>query len=360
MTTLHRSDLDQLPEYSTSPVPDLTRVAKLDMNENPYGPSPRALEAIRHTQSWQFYAHQEELRRALADYAGVQYENVVVTNGADESIDLVLQAVLEPREVVIDCPPAFEMYRITALAHRGRVVEVPRREDFSLDLPAVLEMARRAPARVVMLCSPNNPDGASLPRADLLRILELPALIVMDEAYAEFSGESAADLVGRYHNLAVLRSFSKWAGLAGLRVGYALLPSSLANGVLKLKAPYNVNAAGLVAAMASLQDREHLMANVRALIEQRDRMAKELAALSWIQPLPSGGNFILCRVRDIEPHALREELAKRDILIRAYHSPRLQEYVRISAGTPEQTDRVLAAFRELSEGIDRNAKNSHA
>ncbi|MGB8646040.1 MAG: histidinol-phosphate transaminase [Anaerolineae bacterium] len=351
MPRIHRPDLDRLPEYTIASTPDPTQVVKLDTNENPYGPSPRALEAIRNGQGWQYYIHQEELRGALATYAGVQYENVVVTNGADESIDLVLRAVLEPGEVVVDCPPAFEMYRITALAHRGRVVEVHRRDDFSLDVPAVLEMAQRAPARVVMLCSPNNPDGGSLPRADLLRLLELPSLVVLDETYAEFAGESAADLLPKHHNLAILRTFSKWAGLAGLRVGYALLPPALANAVLKLKAPYNVNAAGLVAAMASLEDREHLMANVRALIAERDRMAAELASMGWIQPLPSGGNFLLCKVTGIEPQALKQALAARGILIRAYPSARLREYVRISAGTPAQTDRVLAAFCEIKSNL---------
>jgi histidinol-phosphate aminotransferase len=344
----HRSDLDGLPEYAPVPVRDFARTIKLDANENPYGPSPRALAALANMQAWHYYPRQDELRTALAKYVGTNPDGVVVSNGADESIDLVLRATLEPSDVVIDCPPSFEMYRISAHGHRGQVVEVPRRIDFSLDTDEVVRVARRVGAKVIIVASPNNPDGGILSRGALVRLLELPSLIVLDEAYAEFSGESAVGLIAQNDNLVILRTFSKWAGLAGLRVGYAVLSSTLARAINKLKGPYNVNAAGLIAARASLDDREHLMANVRAIVAERERMQLALARLEFLHPLPSRANFLLCRVVGRDADEVNQHLLKRRILVRAYTAAPLREYLRVSIGTREQDDLVLAALAELA------------
>lgn len=342
-----RADLDDLPLYAPAEAPDPARVIKLDANENNYGPSPRALAALTQMRTWQYYGVQDRLRAALARYVGLAVDNIVVTNGGDEGIDLLLAATLAPGAAVIDCPPSFEMYRIYTRVNRGRVLEAPRRDDFSLDVAAVMRRCVAERARVIMLASPNNPDGGMLARADLLRLLDLPALIVLDEAYVEFAGESAVDLLARYENLALVRTFSKWAGLAGLRVGYLVLPPALAQGVHKIRSPFNINAAGLVAALASLADVDYLMANVRALVAERERMASALAQLGFLQPLPSHTNFILCRVGGRDAHGVKEELARRDILIRAFQSPPMREYVRITVGTPEQNARLLQALEAM-------------
>jgi histidinol-phosphate aminotransferase len=345
----HRSDLDSLPEYVPSPMDGLEGIIKLDSNENPYGPSPRALAALANMQLWQFYPRQEELREAVAAYVGTNPDNVVLSNGADESIDLLMRATLEPNEVVIDCPPSFEMYRVYTQAHRGRLVEVPRGDDFSLDADAVRLACADTHAKTIIIGSPNNPDGGTLPRAELLRFLELPALVVLDEAYAEFAGESAIGLVPHHGNLVVLRTFSKWAGLAGLRVGYAIMPTLLAAAVNKLRSPYNVNAAGLVAARASLDDLEYLMSNVRAIVAERERMLSALTQIEFLQPLPSRGNFVLCRVVGHPAHEVKNHLKRRGILVRAYTGPRLSEYLRFTIGTRAQNDQVLKTLEGLVE-----------
>lgn len=343
-----RSDLAALPDYTPAHVADLTRVIKLDSNENVYGPSPRVLQALADTRTWQYYAGQDELQTALARYAGVSAEQIVVTNGGDEAIDLILRATLEPGQVVIDAPPSFEMYRICAVANHGRVVAVPRDPNFTLDVNEVARMCEEENAKVICIASPNNPNGGRLPRNDLRQLLELPSLVLLDEAYYEYAGESGVDLMARYSNLAIVRTFSKWAGLAGLRIGYVIAAPWLANALHKLRAPYNVNAAGIVAALESLNDADYLMANVRATIAERERMRAELARLGWLEPLPSATNFLLVRVTDGVPQQIKQSLAARGILIRAYKSPSLKDYVRLSIGKPEQNNAVLHALRELT------------
>lgn len=344
---LLRADLDVLPDYTPAHVTDPRAVIKLDSNENVYGPSPRVLKALGATETWQFYFGQDDVRAQLAQYVGVAPENIVITNGGDESIDLVLRAVLEQGDGVIDAPPSFEMYRISALANRGRVIDVPRDENFMLDVDAVIKATQTSNVKVICLASPNNPDGRLLPRADLLRLLNLGALVMLDEAYFEYAGESAVDLLPQFPNLVLVRTFSKWAGLAGLRVGYVVGSASFINALHKLRAPYNVNWAGLVAVRESLNDVAYLMNNVRATIAEREWMCAALAELDWLEPIPSKTNFLTMRVRGHDPQAVKRALAQRGILIRAFRSERLQDYMRISIGTPEMNKVVLNALQEL-------------
>lgn len=343
-----RADLDALPEYTPAHVLDPRSVIKLDSNENPYGPSPRVLKALADARTWQYYAGQDELQRALAEYAGVGVEHIIVTNGGDEAIDLILRATLEPGDVVIDAPPSFEMYRIFALANRGRVVSVERREDFSLDVEAVRRICIQEHARVICVARPNNPDGGLMPRSELERLLQLPAVIMLDEAYFEYAGQTAVDLLAQYPNLALVRTFSKWAGLAGLRIGYVIASAELTDALHRLRAPYNVNAAGLIAGLESLRDAAYLMAQVHEALGERERMRAALEQTGWLAPLPSATNFLLVRVLDRDPITVKRALAECGILIRAFKSPRLQNYIRISIGAPEQNRAVMDALRAMT------------
>jgi histidinol-phosphate aminotransferase len=344
---LIRADLESMPDYTPVHGVDPQRVIKLDSNENAYGPSPRVLAALAETRTWQYYFGQEQLAEALAQYSQVQPENIVVTNGGDEALDLTLRAVLEPGDVVLDAPPSFEMYRIYTLANRAVVLDLPRRDDFSLDVERVIRASQLPHVKAIVLASPNNPDGGLLPRQDLLGLLELPLLVVLDEAYFEFAGESAVDLLPQHPNLVIVRTFSKWAGLASLRVGYIIAARNFAHALHKLRSPYNVNWAGLVAASESLKDKEYLMGNVRKLIDERERMRAPLERLGWLAPLPSHTNFLLLRVREQNPQQVRLWMAERGIWIRAFQSARLRDYIRISIGTPPMNDAVLQALQEL-------------
>ncbi|MCL4488501.1 MAG: histidinol-phosphate transaminase [Chloroflexi bacterium] len=347
LNKLFRHDLEGLQPYAPSRVTisDMDRIIKLDANENPYGPSPKAMAALAQMRHWERYAAQDELRPALAQYGRVGVENIVVGNGADEVIDLVQRVFLDPGESIVDFPPTFEMYSQCAAVIGARVIEVPRRADFSLDIDAVERLVTQERPKLIFVANPNNPDGRLARRQDVERLLELPVVLVVDEAYAEFAGESLIERVPLEANLVVVRTFSKWAGLAGLRIGYCAAPAKIADQMLRIKPPYNVNAAAIVAAKASLEDADYLLGNVQRLIQERERLSWELAQVGYLEPLPSCTNFILCRVGNKSPLDLRNRLASQGILIRAYTAPQLREYVRISVGTSEQDDVLLQALK---------------
>ncbi len=169
----------------------------------------------------------------------------------------------------------------------------------------------------------------------------------MDEAYFEFSNLTMANLVPAYPNLIVLRTFSKWAGLAGLRIGYGFFPVEIAGYLMKIKQPYNANAAGQAAVLASLADIEYLRANVARIVMERERLFGKLKELDWLKPYPSQGNFILCSLPEGEARETWRQLQKRGIFVRYFDTPRLKDCLRISVGRPEDTDALVKALKEV-------------
>jgi histidinol-phosphate aminotransferase len=331
------------------------KIVKLDGNENPYLSSPRAREVLATFPYYHIYPDplQRNLREALGTYTGFPPANIMCGNGSDELIDLVLRLFLREGDEVLNFPPTFGMYPFVVAVCGGRLVDVPRRGDFTIDLAAA-SAAITPRTRVVFVASPNNPTGGTVSRPEVQALLELGLVVVVDEAYYEFADESVLDMVRDNPSLIVLRTFSKWAGLAGLRVGYCICHETLVDYFLKIKQPYNVNVAGDAAAIASLNDAEYLLGNVDKLRSERDRMLRALAKLPWLQPLPSKANFILCRVA--EKHGagtgttarhVRDGLRRRGILVRFYETEGLRDCVRISAGRPEDTDALLAALEEV-------------
>ncbi|MDI7274520.1 MAG: histidinol-phosphate transaminase [Anaerolineae bacterium] len=334
------------------------RLVKLDANENPYGPSPRAREALARLANGHIYPDPEQraLRQALARRLDLDVESIFVGHGSDELIDLILRLVLRPGDLVVDCPPTFGMYRFCAAVSGGRVLAVPRRPDYSLDVPALEAAAEDGRVRALFITSPNNPDGSVTPPEVIERLLRLPILVVVDEAYVEFSG--LPSLMSRQplaDNLIVLRTFSKWAGLAGLRVGYGLFPPGIIQHLWKIKPPYNVNVAGAAAALASLEDEAYLQANVARLVAERERLRLELARFPFLHPYPSRANFLLCRVSQLSARQVWEALRRRGVLVRYFEEAGLKDCIRISSGTPEQVDALLAALRQIAEEGDGTA-----
>ena len=319
-------------------------LVKLNANENPYGPSPKVIEALTDIRRVHIYPDpaQVAMRRALSGYVGVAPEHIVVGNGSDEIIDLVFRAVLGPGDVVVNSVPTFGMYDVTARICGASIVEIERDAAFRLDVDRVLDAARGA--KIIVLASPNNPSGNSTPIADVERLLASDCVVVVDEAYAEFSGGSAAGLVAQHPNLVVLRTLSKWAGLAGLRAGYGVMDAEMADVLMRGKPPYNVSQAAETALLASLADRELLDERARLIIRERERMAALLDELPGVEPLPSEANFILCRMPEGRGKSVYEGLGTRGVSVRYYSRGKLADYLRISVGTPEQTDRLIEAL----------------
>ncbi len=354
---LIRPDLVNFGGYAASKSPEtlagkvevpVEDIIKLDANENPYGCSPRVNEALAACRDINIYpdSGQTELRKLLQEYAGVGMEHIVASAGSDQLIDLILRLFVEPGDEVINCIPTFAMFRFFIELCGGTPVDVPRDENYVVRVDAV-RSAITEKTKLILLATPNNPTGTIMPGEDILKILDTGVPVLVDEAYYEFTGETVAPLVGNYKNLMVLRTFSKWAGLAGLRIGYGLFPTRIADYLLRIKEPYCVNVAALIAVRESLRDIDYLMGRVRAIIAERDRLFAGLEELSWLRPFPSRANFILCSVLKGKAKDLQQHLQNRGILVRYFDLPLLKECVRISVGKPEHTDALIRALKEL-------------
>ena len=357
MERLIRSDLVNFGGYSASTSPETLEgkvevpvegIIKLDANENPYGCSPRVSQALATYPYLNIYpdAGQTRLRGLLQEYTGIGAGYIVAGSGSDQLIDLVLRLFLEPGDEVINCIPTFAMFQFSTELCGGKLVEVPRDENFAVDVTAV-KAAITNKTKIIIVANPNNPTGTIMPQPDILEIVNTGLPVVVDEAYYEFSRATVAPLLTQYKNLMVLRTFSKWAGLAGLRIGYGFFPPEIANHLLKIKPPYNVNAAALVAVQESLKDIDYLMDRVKAIIAERDRLFGELTRLKFLKPFPSQTNFILCSVLDGKASKLQQKLQDRGILVRYFDKPLLRDSIRISVGKPEHTDALIKALREI-------------
>ena len=354
---LIRSDLSRLKAYQSIIPPDVLseragipveRVIKLDGNENPYGCSPRVGRALAGYPFYHIYPdpEQHELRKALSEYVGVDAAHIVAGAGSDELIDLILRLFIEPGDRVINCVPTFGMYPFCTEVCGGKVIDVPRDKSFALDIAGIKKVMDEK-TKVIFIASPNNPTGNITAQLDILELVELGKVVVIDEAYYEFSGVTVAPLVPQYENLIVLRSFSKWAGLAGLRIGYGVFSTLIAEQLLKIKQPYNINLAAHVALQESLADIEYLRDTVKKIISERERLFARLGELEFLEPLPSQSNFILCTVKKGDARVMYERLCRRGIFLRYFDNPLLRNSIRISVGKPEHTDALIEALKEM-------------
>ncbi|XP_020960888.1 histidinol-phosphate aminotransferase, chloroplastic isoform X2 [Arachis ipaensis] len=289
------------------------------------------------------------LRAALAQDSGLESEYILAGCGADELIDLIMRCVLDPGDKIVDCPPTFTMYEFDAGVNGALVIKVPRKSDFSLNVEHITEVVKQEKPKCIFLTSPNNPDGSIIDDEVLLKILELPVLVVLDEAYIEFSGiKSRMTWVKKYENLIVLRTFSKRAGLAGLRVGYGAFPLSIIEYLWRAKQPYNVSVAAEISACAALQNPTYLENVKDALLKERTRLYDLLNEVPFLRPFPSHSNFILCEVTSgVDAKKLKEDLAQMGVMIRHYDKKELKGYVRVSVGKPEHTDALINCLKKM-------------
>jgi histidinol-phosphate aminotransferase len=338
---------------------------KLNQNESPFDfPAELKREVLDEvtSQPWQRYPEfaPPDLLPLLAEHYGWVAEGVLVGNGSNELIQSTLSVTLGTGDVVIAPSPTFSLYRLLTAVLGGRYVPVPLRDGFEFDVDALIDMARREAARVIVLNSPNNPTGSALPADAVERILsKTDALVVCDEAYQDFGGPSAIGLLSRSSRLVVLRTFSKALGLAGLRFGLALAHPAVAREIAKGKLPYNVNRVTLAAARSALRHAAVLAARTREVIANRERFVARLREMPGLTVYPTSANFVLMRCRSLPAkdvfRRLRDEYG---ILIRdVSDSAQLAECLRISIGTAEDMDVVIDALRRILPEGDQ--KPSH-
>jgi histidinol-phosphate aminotransferase len=350
--TLIRPEVRAISAYA---VPCAEGLIKLDAMENPYR-LPAALAAALGERLAQVAinryppAEPAAFKRRLAQAIGLPAgQALLLGNGSDELIHLLIQACAVPGAVVMAPAPGFVMYEMSARFDGCRFVGVPLRADFSLDRAALLAaMAEHRPA-VLFVAWPNNPTGKLFDRADVEALLDAaPGLVVIDEAYLPFARDTWLPRLGSDARLLVLRTFSK-LGLAGLRLGYLCGDAALLREVDKLRPPYNVNSLTLAAADLLLDHLEVLEAQAAAIRAERDRVGAALAALPGVETFPSAANFLLLRV--VDPDAVFAGLKARGILIKnvARAHPLLAGCLRATIGTPEENEALLAALRESLE-----------
>lgn len=354
---LIRRNLTNFGSYSASTSPETLKgkvevpvenIIKLDANENPYGCSPRVSRALAKYPYLNIYpdAEQTELRKLLSGYAGTPAERIVASGGSNQLLDLVVRLFVGPGDEVVNCVPTFDLYRFSVNLVNGTLVDVERDEKFAVDVEAV-KSAITSKTRLIVLANPNNPTGNIIPHSDIISIADTGLPFIVDEAYYEFSGETVVPLLDRYPNLMVIRTFSKWAGLAGLRVGYGIFPPKIAGYLQAIKIPYNVNVAALVAVRESVADLDYLTGRVKAIIAERHRLFRELQKVKYLKPYPSRANFIFCPVLQGKASDLRQKLQDKGILVRYFDRPLLRDAIRVSVGKPEHTDALIKVLLEL-------------
>ena len=339
-----------LKPYVPGEQPKLANLVKLNTNENPYGPSPRALDAIRAaaSESLRLYPdpNAEQLKLAIGKYHNIGAQNVFVGNGSDEVLAHVFLGLLKQARPVLFPDISYSFYPVYCGLYQIACEKIPLAEDFSI---RVGDYTR--PNGGIIFPNPNAPTGRLVPLAEIEGLLQVNAdsVVVIDEAYVDFGGESAIPLTARYPNLLVVQTLSKSRSLAGLRVGLAVGHPDLIEALERIKNSFNsypLDRLAIAGAVAAYEDREHFEKTCKAVIATREKLTAELKALGF-EVLPSAANFVFARhpQHDAEKSALA--LRQRSIIVRHFKLPRIEQFLRITVGTDEHCAALVAALGDL-------------
>jgi histidinol-phosphate aminotransferase len=349
-----RASVRQHPAYHVTP---RAAARKLNQNESPWDlPAELKREVLARWEAlpWNRYPElvPHHLVARIAARAGWVPEGTIVGCGSNDLLMGALLATVEAGAPVVAPVPSFGLYHIVTDLLGGRHVGVPLTERFAYDVDALLAATRREGAGVLILCAPNNPTGTPLPADAVARALaETEALVFCDEAYLEFGGGSALPLLPAHPRLVIFRTFSKALGLAGLRLGYALGHPALMAELAKARLPYNVNALTVAAVEAALDHEELLAERVRLVAAERERLTTALGALPGLETWPSLANFVLVRARGRGAELFRRLHAEHGILVRDVSTqPLLADCLRITVGTPDDTETLVDALRRILGG----------
>jgi histidinol-phosphate aminotransferase len=329
---------------------------KLNQNENPFDPPEalkrRVVEAALQ-RPWSRYPDfdPKQLLERLAAFAGWSADGILAGNGSNELIEALLLVTVGAGTRVVVPETTFTLYALLTKVLGGELLTVPLGPELEYDALELRKLRTGVDAPLTIVCSPNNPTGGLMPQAEIARMCEeADGLVVVDEAYHEFSRQSAVPLLAQHKNLVVLRTFSKAMAMAGLRVGYLLAAPELVREINKARLPYNLNFLSQLAAQAALDDWEALRAGVERVIAAREELLHKLYRVPGVKPYPSQANFILFELQEADPKAVFEAVLRRGVLIRDVTSyPRLQRCLRVSVGSEEQNEAFLGAFKHALE-----------
>jgi histidinol-phosphate aminotransferase len=343
-----------LTPYVPGEQPKLDHLVKLNTNEHPYGPSPRALEAIRAAtvSSLRLYPdpNAEVLKAALAAHHHLRLDQVFVGNGSDEVLAHAFMALFHQEQPLWFPDITYSFYPVYCGLYGIRSETVPLAEDFSIRADDYLPRGEKR-AGGIIFPNPNAPTGRLLPLDDIERVVagNPDAVVVIDEAYVDFGGESTIPLVDRYPNLLVVQTFSKSRSLAGLRVGFAVGHADLIEALERVKNSFNsypLDRLAIAGAVASVQDEDHFQRSCRKVMTTREVLVARMTSLGF-EVLPSGANFIFARHPSRDAAELSSALRQRAIIVRHFRLPRIDQFLRITVGTDEQCETLIEALAEI-------------
>ena len=345
-----RTELDALVPYDAK---DVRAEVMLASNENPANlPSEIIARLASRLPEFKFNRYPDpsagELRKLVAGANGLEPENVLIGNGGDELIFDLLLAWGGPGRKVLDTPPTFSMYAIDAASTSTEVVSLPRGADFSIDTEAVLSRVREGDIDVVIIANPNNPTGSLTDESFLIDLLGASdAIVMVDEAYFEFSRHTMRPHMLRHPNLVILRTFSKAFSLAGLRVGYLLGHAEVVSELMKVRQPYSVDAFSQWVAATVFRERMVFEQQISDIMRGRDRISHGLSLIHGVEVFPSEANFVLFRVAHASA-LWRDLLHSHSVLVRDFsRSPGLADCLRVTVGTADENERFLAGVDEI-------------
>ncbi|MCG7932283.1 MAG: histidinol-phosphate transaminase [Candidatus Thiodiazotropha lotti] len=342
--------IDKLSPYVPGEQPKLARLVKLNTNENPYAPSPKVIEAIREEagENLRRYpqADSAELREVVAEYYGLQADQVFVGNGSDEVLAHTFFALFQQPKPLLFPDISYSFYPVYCGIYNIDYRTIPLREDFSIGLEDYpLENGG------IIFPNPNAPTGRLLALSDIEQLLKRnrDSAVVVDEAYIDFGGESAASLIDRYPNLLVVQTLSKSRSLAGLRIGLAMGDVGLIQGLIRVKDSFNsypMDRIGAKAAIASFKDEDYFQQIRQQIISSRDTLTEALTKLGF-QVLPSAANFVFASHPRHQAETISAKLRQQGVIVRHFKQSRIKAFLRITVGTAEENQRLLEVLQQI-------------
>jgi len=341
-----RKTIEQMAGYTSGFQPKTADAVKLNTNENPWPCSPKVTEAIGYltAENLQKYpeATGDSFRKAAAAVLAIAPDNIICTNGGDDLLTICFRAFCDADRPVAFAEPTYSLYPVLANLQGCEAIQIERDKKGSLDELAKIDAA------MTLVCNPNAPTGDFIPVDDLTTLAgQLSGVLLIDEAYVDFAEDNAVRLIKDFDNVIILRSMSKGYSLAGIRFGYGIADVQLIDGLMKVKDSYNVDVMSIAAATAAIGDQAYLKTNIEKVIAERGRLTQALRALGF-EVADSQTNFLLVRSIKKEAKTVYESLVERNIFIRYFSLPGLDDKLRITIGTPEQNDKLLAALTEIT------------
>ena len=343
-----RPEIDALEGYAPGEQPKFTNLVKLNTNENPWGPSPAVEKAWKEFDWSRLNRYPDpcadKLRDLFASVNGVKRENIIVGNGSDDLLTMIFRAFTSPELPVAIPEPTYSLYPVLAAMQGAKVIKIALDEEKNFDLPGDF-LAQAEGANLLIFPRPNAPTGNAFAKEDVRKLCrEFNGIVVIDEAYGDFSADNCMEFASLFPNVLVMRTMSKSYGLAGLRLGYAVGSKELIDGLMKLKDSYNVDMISQVLAEAAFSDREYFNARCEAIKAQRSSLGAELAELNF-KIIPSEANFLFVAPPDGDGERCFKLLREAAVVVRYFPKAAGGKYVRITIGTPDECARLMEVLR---------------